>query len=313
MLHIIKSGNADTDTFILKDILSKFKGYETVTVSDTSLETLQVLVGHLTNKTLLPVSKIYILQNLEMDENIKAILREYAEQDQFILLDVRKFLKSEFNPKVVKEYTGDISAKEVKRRISEKLKNLGVSVNLNTIDKLTESCHIFLGNRMLYSPFKLAQLLKKLELITEISAKNKENIESSIENTLLGKDNEVLNTWHVTDMYMAENSPIKVSYFERFLKEYDFYELINLLRSNLFLLFIIAKMLLEHKNEFAIAKELQKNPYFIKNLVAITNKFKFTPDRLLTMIERLFNLEKESKNGNIEDPELAFQILLITE
>jgi len=117
--------------------------------------------------------------------------------------------------------------------------------------------------------------------------------------------------WQLLPMLFKDKEQ-RDTYFSGLLESTDIFEILSTLRSQLGLLIAIQIGKEEHVDDVSLSKQLNKNPYYISNLVQLLNTIRKESVFLQKLFQRLLFLEYRIKSGEIDEPEMAFMILLAT-
>lgn len=304
MICVIKTGDADSNAYILKnEVIKLYEGkytHKKIYYCDEPNQFESFLNATQSMSLFATESNLYILHDLKVTANEKKLLSK-IETENIILVDpsTKVFPKSAN----IKIFDTPLKSYELKRIIADRITKLQLQ-SIVSADAVLQSIGMYdvMGN-VTYSPIQAEIVLKQIETLA------KRNQTDLIKDFIAKK--EFIDHWQITNMLFADKKT-RTKYFDELMQISEIYEVLGTIKTNLLLMGVIATALLDHMDDASIAKTLGKHPFFVGNLITSIKRYSLSPSKLSQLLSRFINLEMKLKTGSLDDPELGFSIVIAT-
>ncbi len=112
------------------------------------------------------------------------------------------------------------------------------------------------------------------------------------------------NVFKLTEIFLNADINKATEYIQTFLKTNDIHTLLSILKNNLQIIYLLKKY-----PETDVAKDLKKNPFFVKQLRKAAHKY--TEDQLYKLLTLIFEFELNIRKGKYENPNKHFLLFLL--
>jgi hypothetical protein len=123
---------------------------------------------------------------------------------------------------------------------------------------------------------------------------------------------EPVNQWDLVKKLFSSDKAAQSKYFAQLSQQFNFYEIIGIAKTTLFLIMAILKARQERLDNISIATKLKKSSFYIESLYRTSTDCSITFEKALSLTTRLMNLELSLKSGKFDDEKFGFDILLAT-
>jgi|GEM_PF-6847804 len=297
MIYVLKTGSTDHDHyFLITQILPKVKKKSTQIrkfYCDNPDEFSRFLLGTDSLSLFSTETNIFFLYNLKVSVVEKKALE--SKRDEIIIL-INPSTKSLGLKEIV--FDKKISQYDIHRIITEQLQKNNLPTDSSTVSSILNRCQFIddAGN-ITFSPLQIPFIIKQLKVMGGMK------LEKSLIN--------IQDLWKiVSSLFLAKKE--RDIYFTKILETFDIFEVLSNLRSQIGLLVAVQIGREQNIDQTSLAKQLKKNPFYIQNLIQILTSSKKSSVQLTRIFGRILTLEMKIKNGEIDEPEMAFSVLLST-
>jgi hypothetical protein len=302
MIYLIKTTDSDSDLFVLRtQVLPVFDNKKKHIYYCEKSGVFEQFLADSQVVSMFNEPKYYILYNLKLNKDEKKELQKIDED--IVLVNPSTKVWKELGSKL-KVFDTKLTVHDIKRYVDKSLTDAGVKLDSVSQQKLLEKiATVDEIGALYYSPL-IAETVAKQAIL--LATKGKTELEK-----FLYSSEKIVDHWQILSYLFA---PLKerIDYFKHLESIMDIYEMLNSIKTTLLLATVVLEGDQQHIDSQSLARQIGKHPFYISNIQKTLKQKGITQQKTLHLLQRMLNLETKIKTGELDDPNLGFDILLAT-